>query len=114
MENRRDRDSEMIGCSWHINLAFPRSSNGVQINSIISKHNYDMNPLFLQQPYPLVGEIAPKYQKLTDKMIEKVKFWMIQEKMGISTQYNLLVALFPDKVINKKDLRQIYHFVFTK
>ncbi|PKC03316.1 hypothetical protein RhiirA5_423940 [Rhizophagus irregularis] len=44
-ESERDRDSEMIGCSWHINLAFPRSSNGVQINSIISKHNYDMNPL---------------------------------------------------------------------
>ncbi|CAB4438645.1 unnamed protein product [Rhizophagus irregularis] len=37
-------------------------------------------------------------------MLEKVKFWTIQEKMGISTQYNLLVALFSDKVINKKDL----------
>ncbi|CAB4418496.1 unnamed protein product [Rhizophagus irregularis] len=68
LENRRDRDSEMIGCSWHINLAFPKSSNGVRINSII------------------------------------VKFWTIQGKMGISTQYNLLMALFPDKVINKKDL----------
>ncbi|PKY48132.1 hypothetical protein RhiirA4_463619 [Rhizophagus irregularis] len=98
VENRRDRDSEMIGCSWHINLAFPKSSNGVRINSIIGKHNHDMNPL--------VGEIAPKYRKLTDKMIEKVKFWTIQGKMGISTQYNLLVALFPDKVINKKDLKR--------
>ncbi|EXX72169.1 hypothetical protein RirG_071800 [Rhizophagus irregularis DAOM 197198w] len=37
-------------------------------------------------------------------MLEKVKFWTIQGKMDISTQYNLLVALFPDKVINKKDL----------
>ena len=39
-----------------------------------------------------------------DKMLEKIKFWMIQGKIGISTQYNLLVALFPDKIINKKDL----------
>ncbi|PKY61373.1 hypothetical protein RhiirA4_486261, partial [Rhizophagus irregularis] len=31
-ENRRDRDSEMIGCLWHINLSFPKSGNGVRIN----------------------------------------------------------------------------------
>jgi hypothetical protein len=37
-------------------------------------------------------------------MLEKVKFWTIQGKMGISTQHNLLTALFSDKVINKKDL----------
>ena len=37
-------------------------------------------------------------------MLEKIKFWTIQGKMGIPTQYNLLVASFPDKVINKKDL----------
>jgi len=37
-------------------------------------------------------------------MLEKIKFWTIQGRMGISTQYNLLVALFPDKIINKKDL----------
>ena len=37
-------------------------------------------------------------------MLEKVKFWTIHGRMGISTQYNLLVALFPNKVINKKDL----------
>ncbi|CAB4481899.1 unnamed protein product [Rhizophagus irregularis] len=86
----------MIGCPWHINLAFPKFSNGVRINSIIGKHNHEMNPH--------ISEIAPRFRKLTDKMLEKVKFWTIQEKMGISTQYNLLVALFPDKVINKKDL----------
>ena len=95
-ENRRDRDSEMIGCPWHINLAFPKSSNSVQINSIIGEHNHDMNPL--------ITVIAPKFRKLTEKMLEKVKFWTIQGKMGITTQYNLLVALFSDKVINKKDL----------
>ncbi|PKY53235.1 hypothetical protein RhiirA4_471335 [Rhizophagus irregularis] len=77
VENRRDRNSEMIGCSWHINLAFPKSSNGIQINSIIGKHNHDMNLL--------VSEIAPKYRKLIDKMIEKVKLWTIQGKIGIST-----------------------------
>jgi hypothetical protein len=52
-ENRRDRDSEMIGCPWHINLAFSKSASGIKINSIIGEHNYDMNPLII--------EIAPKF-----------------------------------------------------
>lgn len=95
-ENRRDRDSEMIGCLWHINLSFPKSGNGVRINSIVGVHNHDMNPC--------ITEIAPKFRKLTDKMLEKIKFWTIEGRLGIPTQYNLLVALFPNKVINKKDL----------
>src|SRR3989337_1370320 len=85
-ENRRDRDSEMIGCSWHINFSFPKSASGVRITSILGEHNHDMNPL--------VSEIAPKFRKLTDEMLEKIKFWTIQGKMGMSTQYNLLEALF--------------------
>ncbi|CAB4418039.1 unnamed protein product [Rhizophagus irregularis] len=95
-ENRRDRDFEMIGCLWHINLSFPKSGNGVRINSIVGIHNHDMNPC--------ITEIAPKFQKLTDKMLEKIKFWTIEGRLGIPTQYNLLVASFPNKVINKKDL----------
>ncbi|EXX64583.1 hypothetical protein RirG_141350 [Rhizophagus irregularis DAOM 197198w] len=95
-ENRRDRDSEMIGCLWHINLSFPKSGNGVRINSIVGIHNHDMNPC--------ITEIAPKFRKLTDKMLKKIKFWTIEGRLGIPTQYNLLVASFPNKVINKKDL----------
>src|ERR1700722_5487450 len=95
-EDRRDRDSEMIGCPWHINISFPKSASNVRINSIVGEHNHNMNPLII--------EIAPKFRKLTDRMLEKIKFWTIQGKIGISTQYNLLVALFPDRVINKKDL----------
>ena len=95
-ENRRDRDSEMIGCSWHINFSFPKSASGVRITSILGEHNHDMNPL--------VTEIAPKFRKLTDEMLEKIKFWTIQGRMSMLTQYNLLEALFPDKIINKKDL----------
>jgi len=52
----------------------------------------------------LIAEIASRYQKLTDEMFEKIKIWTIQGKMSISTQYNLLVASFLNKVINKKDL----------
>ncbi|CAB4384793.1 unnamed protein product [Rhizophagus irregularis] len=37
-------------------------------------------------------------------MLEKIKFWTIERKIGMSNQYNLLVASFSDKTINRKDL----------
>ena len=37
-------------------------------------------------------------------MLEKIRFWTIHGRMGIPNQYNLLVASYPGKVINKKDL----------
>jgi len=100
-EDRRDRSSEMIGCPWHINMAFPKTAKGVRINSIIGEHNHSLNPL--------VMEISPKFRRLTNEMLEKIKFWTIQGKMGIPTQYNLLVASFPDKIINsEKRFKQRY------
>jgi hypothetical protein len=45
----------------------------------------------------LIIEITPKFQKLTNEILEKVKFWTIQERIDISIQYNLLVTLFSKK-----------------
>ena len=56
----------MIGCSWHINFSFPKSASGVRITSILGEHNYNINPL--------VTEIVLKFQKLTNEMLEKIKF----------------------------------------
>ncbi|EXX77346.1 hypothetical protein RirG_024590 [Rhizophagus irregularis DAOM 197198w] len=52
-KDRRDRGSEMIGCPWHINMAFPKTAKGVRINSIVSEHNHLLNPLII--------ETAPKF-----------------------------------------------------
>ncbi len=89
----------MIRYSWHINITFLKSANRVQINSIVSEYNHNMNLL--------ITKIALKFQKLTNKMLENIKFWIIQERMGIIIQYNLLVISFSDKVINKKNLSNI-------
>ncbi|PKC58372.1 hypothetical protein RhiirA1_471076 [Rhizophagus irregularis] len=77
-------------------MAFSKTAKGVQINSIISEHNHSLNPLII--------ETAPKFQRLTNEMLEKIKFWIIEGKMKMSNQYNLLVAFFSDKTINRKDL----------
>ncbi|EXX55457.1 hypothetical protein RirG_225230 [Rhizophagus irregularis DAOM 197198w] len=77
-------------------MAFSKTAKGVRINSIISEHNHSLNPLIIKT--------APKFQRLTNEMLEKIKFWIIEGKMKMSNQYNLLVAFFSDKTINKKDL----------
>ena len=89
-------EAKMIGCSWHINFAFPKIAKGIRINSIVSEHNHPLNPLIV--------EIVSKFQRLTNEMLDKIKFLMIQGRMGIPSQYNLLVASFFNKTINKKDL----------
>ncbi|CAG8806814.1 1065_t:CDS:1, partial [Racocetra fulgida] len=48
-EDRRDRNSEMINCSWHINLAFSKMKKHVRINSILGEHNHEMNPLVIER-----------------------------------------------------------------
>lgn len=37
-ENRRDRNSEMTGCPWYVNLAFFKSENSIYINNIIDNY----------------------------------------------------------------------------
>ncbi|CAG8671490.1 8685_t:CDS:2 [Dentiscutata erythropus] len=69
---------------------------GIQITSVVSAHNHPMNPL--------ITEIAPRFHRLTDDMLEKIKFWTINGRLGMSIQYNLLTASFPGKKVNKKDL----------
>ncbi|CAG8758096.1 15901_t:CDS:2 [Dentiscutata erythropus] len=44
-ENRRDKNLEMIDCSWHINLIFPKTAEGIHINSIVGSYNHEMNSL---------------------------------------------------------------------
>ncbi|CAG8783606.1 14864_t:CDS:2, partial [Dentiscutata erythropus] len=61
----------MMGCPWHINLAFSKMANSVRVNSIIGKYNHEMNPC--------IDEIAPRFRKLTNEILEKIKFWTIHE-----------------------------------
>ncbi|CAG8786594.1 7039_t:CDS:2 [Dentiscutata erythropus] len=78
MENRRNKESGIIDCSWHINLSFPKIEHRIKINTIVGKHNHPMNPLIV--------ETAPRFRRLTDEMCEKIKFWTVQGKLEMATQ----------------------------
>lgn len=96
MENRRNRDLQIVNCSWYVNMSFPKTAIGIQLNSIIGEYNHLMNPL--------IKELASRFHYLTNKMLKKIKFWIIKRRLGLTIQYNLLVASFSNKHINKKDL----------
>ncbi|CAG8794250.1 4316_t:CDS:2, partial [Cetraspora pellucida] len=62
-EDRRDRDSEMIDCPWHINLAFSKTEKEVHINSILDKLNRT------SQLTDVVGEIQTIFNQQSKKAI---------------------------------------------
>ncbi|CAG8520091.1 15270_t:CDS:2 [Racocetra fulgida] len=102
-KNKRNRDSGMIGCSWHVNMSFSKTTLGVRVNSIEGEYCHSMNSL--------ITIIALKFRHLTNEMLEKIEFWTIHGRLDISMQYDLLTASFPDKKINKKDLSNaIQHY----
>ncbi|CAG8636786.1 17316_t:CDS:2 [Racocetra fulgida] len=87
VEDRRERRSEMIGCTWQVNMSFPKKALKVQITSVVGVYCHTINSLIMK--------IASKFHCLTNEMLEK---------LSISMQYNLLTASFSDKKVNKKDL----------
>ncbi|CAG8761154.1 22902_t:CDS:2 [Cetraspora pellucida] len=51
----------------------------------------------------LVAQTAPHFCKLSDKMLEDIKFYICStEGIGATLQYNLLKAKYPNKYIEKK------------
>ncbi|CAB5380712.1 unnamed protein product [Rhizophagus irregularis] len=96
LENQRNRETHQTNCPWRINVTHSKKENSIGITSVKLEHNHDMNPL--------VNEMAPKFQKFTQQMLNDVEFYV---KHGITSAmqiYPLLHAKFPDHPIFKKDL----------
>ncbi|CAG8744357.1 26993_t:CDS:2 [Dentiscutata erythropus] len=77
-------------------------ANSVRVNSIIRKYNHEMNPR--------IDEVAPRFRKLTDEMLEKIKFWTIHGKMAAAILEDETEATFVwvlQELINSCDITPI-------
>ncbi|CAG8790704.1 23154_t:CDS:2, partial [Dentiscutata erythropus] len=94
---QREKPSATINCEWHVNFNNCKETKEIICTSFVDKHNYEMNPL--------VAQTAPLFRKLSEEMIEDVRFYTCStEGIGATLQYNFLKAKYPDKYINKKDV----------
>jgi hypothetical protein len=53
---------------------------------------------------PLVSEIAPKFRRFTQPMLDDIEFYVKNGTVGAKQIYPLLRAKFPEHPIHKKDL----------
>ncbi|CAG8590699.1 22094_t:CDS:2, partial [Cetraspora pellucida] len=87
-------DKELLNI--HINLTKPTVSAEVGITSITGQYNH-----------PLLNDVdlyIPKYQRLSDNIIEDIKFYVTKGNMGAKQIYPLLVSKFPDQILLKQNL----------
>ncbi|PKY54569.1 hypothetical protein RhiirA4_473456 [Rhizophagus irregularis] len=80
--------SQQILCLWKLNVVCSKTSDIVRINSFNNIHNH---LLIL-----MIQEMAPRFQKLTKKMLADVKKYVIQGWMDSTSIYILLKHNYPN------------------
>jgi hypothetical protein len=100
---RRNAFSSRVLCPWKLNVTCPKRSGVVKINSFNNHHNHPLTPV--------ICEIAPRFRKLTPKMLADIEKYVNQGRMDSGSIYPLLKHDYPDQPIYKKDLyNAVYQF----
>ncbi|CAB4440960.1 unnamed protein product [Rhizophagus irregularis] len=88
---------------WKLNVACPKASNVVKINSFVDNHNHILTSN--------IQEMAPRFRKLSPEMLSDIKKYVIQGRMDSGSIYPLLIHDYPGYTIFKKDLyNAVYQF----
>jgi len=98
---RRNACSSRLLCPWKLNVTCPKKSGVVKINSFNNHHNHPLTPV--------IREIAPRFRKLTPKMLVDIEKYVIQGRMDSGSIYPLLKHDYPDQPIHKKDLYNVVY-----
>ncbi|CAG8790058.1 14039_t:CDS:2, partial [Racocetra persica] len=86
---QRERPSLAINCKWHVNFNSQKGSTEIICTSFANKHDYDLNLL--------VAQTAPRFCKLSEEILEVIKFYTYStEEISATLQYNLLKLKYPD------------------
>ena len=93
---RRNAQSSRILCQWKLNATCPKTAGVVKINSFNNQHNHPLTPR--------ICEIAPRFRKITPKMMVDIEKYVVQGRMDSGSIYPLLRHDYPDHPIYKKDL----------
>jgi hypothetical protein len=100
---KRNVSSSRTSCPWKLNVTYPKSSGAIKINTFNNEHNHPLTPM--------IREMAPRFRKLTSKMLVDIEKYVIQGRMDSASIYPLLRHDYPNQPIHKKDLyNAVYQF----
>ena len=94
--NHHNTKSKRQGCSWHANVNCPKNSRKITLTTLDDTHNHPL--------YPDTGKYALTNRKISDDILEEIRYLTEGENLSITTQRKLLKAKFPTASILNCDL----------
>ncbi len=94
--NHHNTKSKRQGCSWHANVNCPKNSRKITLTTLDDTHNHPL--------YPDTGKYALMNQKISDDILEEIRYLTEGGNLSITTQRKLLKAKFPTASILDCDL----------
>lgn len=88
-----------MGCSWHVNLTFPKKTAVISITSVELSHNHP--------PNPKVNQYATKNRTLPEAVIQDIRFYTVEGNLSSTIQRRLLSAKYPNITIHPRDIQNI-------
>src|SRR5256885_8723863 len=83
-------------CEWYCNFTFPKSAYQVKCTTLKGVHNHEISS---SQVYHFIA----RYRRLSDEMIQDLKFFM-DCKVAPITQLEILKKKYPGHVFHKQDI----------
>ncbi|RIB18498.1 hypothetical protein C2G38_2184483 [Gigaspora rosea] len=101
--NYKIRTSEIVQVSVETQYHLSKTSGFVKINSFVNEHNHPLTTM--------IGQIAPRFRKLTSEMLVDIEKYVIQGRMDSKSIFLLLKHDYQDQPIYKRDLyNAVYWF----
>ncbi len=97
MENQRNSRSKRSGCTWHVNVTFPKKTAIISVTSLDLCHNHSLTPM--------ANLYAAKNRTLPEVVLREIRFYTIEGNISVTVQRRLLSAKFPDITIYARDLQ---------
>ena len=92
----RDSVSTKTNCPWQVGFYFGKNANIIRLTKFDNIHNYQCDPVTI--------DLAPKNSRLPIVILNKIKHYTINGRLGAGQQYDLLTKEFPEHPIKKKNL----------
>ena len=83
-------------CEWYCNFTFPKSAYQVKCTTLKGVHNHEISS-------SQVHHFIARYRRLSDEMIQDLKFFM-DCKVAPITQLEILKKKYPGHVFHKQDI----------
>ncbi|CAG8684653.1 9073_t:CDS:2 [Racocetra fulgida] len=105
LDQQRNKTSCKVGCTWHINIV-KKGDKIYEVTTFVDKHRG-------HSPDPQNAHFLTQFRKLSEEMLEDIRFWTLEGSLNATKQYRMLVSKYQCRVV-KQDLYNAIHIIQYK